>query len=405
VSRPVVHGLVTNGAAQAVSSLSNVLVAVIVARNVSAGDFGRFAVVLATFSIAVGCARALIGEPVLVLRAARAPGSAGGVVRAALVVGAVVGACLVPGAVLVSPPLRQMLLLLALFLPAVVVQDSLRFVWFAARRPMVALGLDVTWLGVTTGLILTLDDRRDVVVLTLCWFAGAVVSALVGTWVSGRRADHGARETLRACWPLGRRYVMEFLTAGGLAALPVYVLVALVSPYAAGGYRAAQTLLGPTNVAFAAVSSYFVPRANGLEARRGLVVADLIRLTCALACAVAVWATALCLMPVSWLAALVGDSAAGAHACLPWLAVGSTLLAVAGGAIVGHRALRAARASLRVRTVLAPAGVALPIAGAASLGLNGVLGAVVLFAALSVVVWWHSLASIASSSRFEAVAA
>ena len=80
-------GLAVNAVAQAVSSLSNVVVALLVAQRVGSAAFGAFAVTVTTYSVAVGLARALLGEPLLALGS---PGNAGGLrglVGSALVVG------------------------------------------------------------------------------------------------------------------------------------------------------------------------------------------------------------------------------------------------------------------------------------------------------------------------------
>ena len=50
---------------QGVSGLSNVIVAILVARSVSADGFGAFAVATLAYMLALGTTRALVGEPLL----------------------------------------------------------------------------------------------------------------------------------------------------------------------------------------------------------------------------------------------------------------------------------------------------------------------------------------------------
>ena len=291
--------------------------------------------------------------------------------------------------------LRQLLVVLAVTLPFLVLQDSLRYLHFSARNPLRALGLDLVWLFVAVAAVSALGRDATVTEYAVAWLAAGVVSGLVGWVLVGAPVPGRVRATMTALSGLGRRYAVEFVTAGLVAALPVYALALGASAADAGGFRAAMTLLGPANVAFAAVATYYVPHVHG----KGLSARDVLsgarRMALTVGAAVAVWSTALWTMPEPWLRRLVGDSAAGARECLPALGAAATLLAVAGGAVVGHRALRAAPTSMRIRLQLAPLGLALPFVSVVLWGLTGVLLTSLVFGLVSVVVWWASLARLA----------
>ena len=78
---------------QAASSLTNVLVAILVARSVSASGFGAFGLAMVVYQLVLGLARALIGEPFLARHASDGPevrrGIVADVIGAALTVGLV----------------------------------------------------------------------------------------------------------------------------------------------------------------------------------------------------------------------------------------------------------------------------------------------------------------------------
>ena len=393
MSRAAVNSGVTgNFVAQAVSSLSNVVVTVLVARQVTAQSFGSFSVLVSTFVLTCGLGRAFIGEPLLALHASMNRVRSRGVIGAALTLGSLLGAAVAAIAVaMTSGDVRVMLCLLAIALPLLVVEDVARYMFFAAGKPLTACALDLVWLALATVGVIAIGHGGGVVSFAEVWLVSGCLAGVLGWLAASPQLPRDTVEAVRWLLPLGGRYGVEFLTSGALVALPVFVLALWASPADAGGFRAAQTLLGPANVAYAAMATYFVPLAN----RGGLATSKIVdgsrRIAMFVSGAVLGRAMLLVLLPVQWLAILVGDSAPAAHRCLPTLGLASVLLAVGGGAVVGHRALKAAGASLRVRLLLVPVGVALPIAGVFVAGLVGVLVGVVAFAALSAVAWWGSL--------------
>jgi hypothetical protein len=398
-------GVTSNALAQAVSSLSNVVVSIMVARHVSANSFGTFSVLVSTFVLSCGLGRALVGEPLLALLPSADTDRVRGVVGAALTCGAVLALIVVSASLaLASGDARAMLALLALALPLLLVEDACRYVCFARGRPLWACGLDLVWLVLASAGIVLVGHEGGVTAFASVWLASGCVAGALGWAIVAPHRPSGTSAAIRWLRPLGSRYGVEFMTSGALVALPVYVLAMWASPADAGGFRAALTLLGPTNVAFAAIATYFVPLANKQRLSADDVVRGAGRMAAVVSAVVLVWAVALVALPTAWLAVLIGDSAGVAERCLPALGSASVLLTIAGGAVVGHRALRAAPRSLRVRLWLAPVGVILPVAGVHAAGLTGVLAAVVAFACLSAVLWWASLVRIDRRTSVQAVA-
>ena len=87
---------------QALSSLTNFGLVVLVARSVQPAEFGAFSVVYAMFALALGAARAIAGEPLLIAHSAttveRWRWGVAGACGAALLTGALAGlGCIVAG--------------------------------------------------------------------------------------------------------------------------------------------------------------------------------------------------------------------------------------------------------------------------------------------------------------------
>src|SRR5687767_1592043 len=134
---------------QLVSSASNLLLGLLVARSVSPRDFGAFSLVYATFTLSLGAVRALAGELLVVRYSSVSLRRWGHGARAAagtaLAVGSVVGlGCLIAGLV-IDGPLRIIFSILGVSLPVLLVQDSCRFALFARGRGAAALLNDLTW--------------------------------------------------------------------------------------------------------------------------------------------------------------------------------------------------------------------------------------------------------------------
>ncbi len=382
---------------QALSSLTNFVLTLLVARAVSTEDFGAFALATTTYWLALGLARALTTEAFVVTYPDAEEAIAGrGVARvtgAAVGVGIAAGAaCLVAGLVL-QGTLAKALLIMGPLLPGLLLQDAWRFAFFARRRGGAALANDLAWaiaLVPTMLFALTLGGG-SVTWLILAWGVSGNAAGLLG--IVQARIRPQVRGTI-AWWreqrELAPRFFGEFLVRSVSSQLTTYGLAAFVGLRGVGGLRAADLLLGPLNILFLANGLAGVAEGVRLLARgeRTFRIAY-VGLSAVLAACVLAWAGVLLLLPSAAGVQILGRSWTTARPLLIPVVLNTAAAAAGMGATTGLRALAAARRSLRTRLSLA---VVLLTATLASAAVGGVYAAAWTMAASSAVasaVWWR----------------
>ena len=177
---------------QAVSSITNALLAIIVARSVDASSFGAFGLAFSIYSIAVGASRALCSQPLSIRYASAPPEPARAAVArstgCALVLGVGIGAACAGSGLLIGGTTGGCLVALGATLPGLLLQDAWRYVFFTVARPAAALVNDTFW-GVTQIALLVVilevgrpDVGGQVAWLLGAWGAAAAASAALGAW-------------------------------------------------------------------------------------------------------------------------------------------------------------------------------------------------------------------------------
>ncbi|RTL68866.1 MAG: hypothetical protein EKK42_08510 [Pseudonocardiaceae bacterium] len=252
---------------QVLSSASNFLLGVIVARAGGAEALGTFGVAFLVWLAILGTSRALISEPMTVVgepdasRTELGEGLAGSVlvgVAAAAVLG-------VAGLVLVLTGVGAGgLLALAPWLPSLLAQDYCRGAAFRVGRPDHALASDAAFFLVQAAVTVAVfaTGVANLTWLLAAWGVGATVGTVVAMYLSEVRVVvAGAVARLRALWPRSRWFVAEFATAfpadqGYLLLLPL-----LLSTAEFGMYRAGASLVGPVVVLFVAGGNVGLPSA------------------------------------------------------------------------------------------------------------------------------------------------
>jgi O-antigen/teichoic acid export membrane protein len=401
---------------QAVSSLTNVVVGLYVARTLGPVDFGAFSLAYVTYAFLLNASRGVATDP-LVVRHSGSPDAswrtaASRSAGTATVVGVVGGAACLFAAVLFGTDgaTGAAFLALGVTVPGLLLQDAWRFVFFSCGRGGQALLNDAVW-GTTLLVCLTLvtaGGQADVLSVTLIWGFTGTVAALFGA-VQVRSLPRPS-QCLR--WVLDNRdlaprYLAENLSMSGAAQLRMYGVGALAGLTAVGAVRGAEVLMGPFFVLLYGLSAVAVPEAVRVRKRASQ---DLLRFCLSLgalmAAAAACWgAVLLLLMPLGPGGWLLGDVWPLSSALLvpATLAVVNASFSV--GASAGLRALAAARRSLRAQLVGAAAYFVGGITGAA---LGGAVGSAWGIAAATfvgaVVWWWHFRRGIAEgfvTSRHE----
>lgn len=399
-----VLGRLTWGLAdQAVSSLTNFAVGLLVARSLSAAEFGAFSLAWVTYGVALNLSRGLGTDPLVVRYSGTSrqvwrtavPASAGTALAVGLAGGVV---CAVAGLTL-GGTLGAAFVALGIVLPGLLLQDAWRYAFFAAGKGSRAFANDMLWavaLVPLLGLASSIDTgtRSSVTWFVLAWGTAAAVAAIVGCLQTRLLPDlRGVVGWLSRQRDLGARYLVENVSQGVSSQLRMYGVGAIAGLAAAGTIRGAELLLGPFLAVLMGVSLFAVPEAARVLRRSTrtlwhfcLGVGGLQSL------GTLAWCLALLL--------LLPD-AVGAEVLGPVWATASTLIlpvslsvmnaGFSAGATAGLRALGAARRSLRAQLFTSSAYLVLGVIGAIAGGAFGSACGCAVATLLGAAVWWWQL--------------
>lgn len=394
---------------QAMSSLTNFAVVIIVARTLGAEQFGAFSLAYVTYAFALNASRGLATDPFMVRFSGADLPAWRRAVAACTGTAAIVGLALGVG-VLASVPLlggtvRGAFLGLALSLPGLLLQDSWRFAFFALDRGRQAFLNDVVRAValVLTLVLLELTAQASAFAFMLAWGAAAYIAAAVGvvqTRIIPRPFQ--VRAWLAAHRDLAFRYMVEGTSVAAANQLRTYG-VGLVLGLAAVGYlQAASTLMGPFMIVLLGTGTVIVPEASRVLRRspRHLPVVCLL-LGTALAAVGLVWGVVLlAALPHGLGQLLLGDIWRPTYSLIPLVVLavmGSGMQAGAGG---GLHALGAARRSLRAMLISSALLLAFSLAGAIIGGIVGSAAGAAVAAWVGALLWWQQLSAALRESEF-----
>lgn len=382
---------------QALSSLTNAAVTVVVARSLPPRTFGAFALAFTLYELAVALSRALTSEPLVVRFSAATGPERRMAVRqatgAAFAMGSVAGAACLAAGLALDGPVREALVPLGALLPFLLVQDAWRFAFFSSGQPARAFLNDLAWTGAQSlflaGVIAI--GRPTVAALVSAWAAAAAVAAACGCVQFGGRPEIGeAARWLKDHRDLGSRFAAEFAARAGARQVTILALGAIGGFEALGAIRATQVVFGPLHVVLIGANLFAVPEAVRLA---GGPVSEVRRFSMRLSATLA--ALGFCaglgalLLPGSAGRALVGETWTAARpVLLPQAAIMAGLGASA-GALTGLRALAAANRSLAARLLIVPLSVGGGVAGAVVGGAPGAMTGLALANWLGAAVFWR----------------
>jgi O-antigen/teichoic acid export membrane protein len=398
---------------QALSSLTNFAVGVIVARSVSPEDFGAFGLVFATYLVVLGVSRAIASEPLLVRFSAEpfdvwrsgAISSTG----TATAIGAVAGVLSISVGLIVDGSLGHGLVALGVTLPGLLLQDSWRLAFFADGRGAVAFVNDLVWaLLLAPMLAIAASKSGDMEWFMLAWGTSASGAALFGFL----QARFRPRVSAAVTWwnehrDLAPKFLSEFVVRAGGSQLVFFGLGAVAGLSAVGSIRGAQIVLGPFHVIFQGIWLIAIPEQKKLlkRAPSKLRTASL-TFSGFLAAAATAYGIALLFLP-DWMGrGLVGATWSGTESIVFPLALSFAGLGGVMGAASGLRALAAAKRSLQARTTVSVMIVCGGMLGAwVGQTLGAAIGLAVAYWLGAVVWWWHfneALSEFLESSREDA---
>nr|WP_269329347.1 oligosaccharide flippase family protein [Kineosporia babensis] len=351
---------------QALSSLANFALSIVVARQVTKEDFGSFSLMLVTFTFLIGLGRAGIGDPYVIRftdadrhtrrRAQRQ--AAGSAISFGVVTGLICAAAAAVMYFVLGDHVSALAILgLGLAMPGLMLQETWRSAFFAAGRPRTATINDAVRTAIQFGLlaVLLVQPEPSVFLITLAWGAGALVAALIGILQTRVAPDpFEAMAWFRETRDINMKMAADFSFNQGATTLVSYVVSGIVGKVAIGGIRAAQTLLGPLNLLFSGISSFGLPMLSRTAMAGQSLLKGALMLSAGIGGIAGTWVLILLLVPTSIGGELLGDSWATAREVMLPMGIIVVCVGFVLGASLGLKALRRADQMLRVTFVQAP---------------------------------------------------
>ncbi len=382
---------------QALSSVTNFAVGLFVARSVGVRELGAFSLAFSVYLFSLNVSRALGTEPLGVRFTRPSPREWRQAVRSATGLATVIGVlasliCLVTGSV-VGGHHGRTFLVLAVFMPSLLVQDGWRYAFFAVGRGGQAFLNDLVWALalVPAFAALLISGTKSIELFMLAWGGAASVAAAVGMVQAGViprpvRTLHWLRQQ----GDLTSRYLVEFVAFSGSVQLYFYGIGAFAGLAAVGSIRGGQLLLGPLNVLTMGIGIVAVPEAvRALAVSLRQLVATTAIISGVLLAAVVSWGLVILLAPTHLGTAVLGPTWEPARRVVLPLVVMEALNAANTGAFVGLRALAAVRRSVRARLFASACFVTGGVGGAALGGTRAAAWGLAIAAGVNDVVWWQ----------------
>jgi O-antigen/teichoic acid export membrane protein len=395
-SRPAAARLGWGLADQAVSSITNLALGIVVARSLGPADFGAFSLAWVTYGVVLNLSRGLATDPLTVRysgpRDDRWRSAAGRAASTATALGLIVGAvCLLLG-LAIGDVLGWAFAALGLTLPGLLLQDSWRIAFFASGEGQRALANDIVWAISLVPAMLIAGTFGTTFGFVLAWGAAATAAAVFGciqTRLLPRTS--GIVGWMKEHRDLGPRYLVENVSDAAGIQLQMYGVGAIAGLAAVGAIRGAQLLLAPVVALRMGISLMAVPEAARVLKRwprRLWTFCVVLGGSQAVACLL--WGGCLLLIPASLGELMLGSIWPSASA----LIVPTTFALATGslfdGALVGLRALGASRRSMPIRIARAITWVVGGILGAFLGGAAGSVWGTAIATSLGVaLVWWQ----------------
>lgn len=383
----------------ALGSLTNAGLTIGLARVVSAGEYGAFALSFTIFALVQSVSKAVNNEVIVIAYAGRDPHEQK---RAALLaasgavsVGAVSGAVAFFAGVLTGGSVGLCLMAMGLCLPALMFQDHWRSTFIAFGRPRNAFFLDLLWavLWASAFAVLIQYGVRTAALFVMVWGGAALVAGLWGAAVE--RTGLAWRGTLD--WFRTHREISvpsmanTFATLGSLQ-IAFLLISVLGSVEDLGALRGAQTLLGPLNIVGFALLSFAVPELVRAQLGRRALMGAALAMSGVLLVVTIVWGAILLSLPPAIGRELLGDTWAGARETLPGLVLYLCLSNCTIGAAALMRSLNRVKSVLMITSVLGPLIIVCALAGVLLAGAPGAAFGFAVAGGLMVVPWWWAAA-------------
>jgi O-antigen/teichoic acid export membrane protein len=383
---------------QAIASVSNLLLSVLLARQLGLAEFGAFGLAYAGYQIMIGVSRSTVGEPTLIRSSSAEPGTAEGsdartaTLGASLTLGLVSGLIVGTIALLVPSAVAPAFWALCVSLPGLMLLDGMRYWAFATGRPRTAVFLDSGWLAIQLGLyfLFIWIGFDGLFGLMISWGGGALGAALVYlALVRTLPSLNGALTWFRKNSDMSSRFLGEYLTVSGVQQGMVLFTFLFGGLAAVGSLRAGQVIMGPMNVVTMGVAVVVLPfLSRRAKSEPQTLLRSSILISLVLSAMMLSFGAFTLLVPSEWGSALLGESWKSGQALAPLVAGSLAVTSLSYGATSALRAMQRVKESFRLRIITAPF-VLLSIAvGAALNGVSGALTGAIVAGLAQAAAWW-----------------
>jgi O-antigen/teichoic acid export membrane protein len=375
---------------QGFSSLSNFLLAAVVARSGGEAALGVVALFLTVYLVALGAGRVLISEPVLAERGSDADGVVGAGEGVSLTL--LLSACLAAAsfvAWLVSD--ASWLLMLAVGLPPLLLHDYRRYLAFRRESPGTAIALDALWVVGFVAAFPLLESRLGVAEAgMLAWVIGATLGLAAVPWQRTRSVHSAWRwwTTTAKPYALGLGAESIVYTATSQAAMMVAAAIAGVEAF--GRLRGALTLAGPLAILATTIGLVLTPYFVRLEESSAESSIRRARTTARLALAALAVVGVIAVAFTSPLASVVlGDEVQITPLLLALLVIMHWMNAASAPRVSMLKSQRRSGVLARLRTASGLVTLLLVVALAAPFGATGMAAGLTAGAAGMLLLLWH----------------
>lgn len=283
------HSRYVTVADQIVSSLSNFMLVVFVARNSTPTEFGQFSLGYIILVFFLGFQRSLVGEVLLVRfsngKMTRA--IQGHALGLTLLVGLLGGCILAVGTIAAPAQSAAIWNVLAFSCIIVLLQDSARYVFIARNESGSALLLDTIWAALSIAVMAwMLTWRAEPYLVVTAWTGGAAVSLILALIMvrSWPRPVGGVRLFVRNK-DISVRFAVEYSSLNLSTTVVWFALAGLVGSSGIAALRGASLLFSPLNTGFNSVRIAMIPelirtRSTHLFRRRMLETGAILLAAC-----------------------------------------------------------------------------------------------------------------------------
>jgi O-antigen/teichoic acid export membrane protein len=385
---------------QGVSSLTNFLLNVLIARMLGADQFGAFSLAYVTYGVADNMSRGLSIEPLLVrfsgTKLSKWRLATSGCAGTALLVGLVTGCFALMAGTVIGGTTGEAFIGLGLMLPGLMLQDSWRYAFFAVNQGHHAFINDIIWAVVEIPLLLALKltGHTNVFWFVIAWGAGAYAGAVAGAFQARTVPSlNRAFSWLTVHRDLGPRFLVENVGTNAADTFRSYGISSLLGVESVGYMQAANVLMGPFRILSYGFSMITIPEAATLMRRaRGKGVRYCIGVSIGQTALSVVWTVFLLVcLPLGLGHLMIGGLWEKVYPLVLPTALAVIAQCAGNGARTGLHALGAAKRSLNTALIAAAISLTFSLVGAAFFGMEIALYFVAVAGWIGTVVNWAQL--------------